>query len=123
VDADHGLAVRLAGDLRSRLDIWIAPESILPGDPWLTSVERGLKASTVFVAILSTASVSSPWVVKEIQAAMELEVRNRLRLVPVQIESCDVPLLLGSYQILQLAAGYRQVVEQTVLAASTAGPG
>jgi TIR domain len=112
-DADHALAVRLAGDLRPDVDVWIAPESIEPGEPWLTSVERGLGLSQVVLALLSRASLASPWVIKEIQAAMELEVRQRLRLVPVQVEECDVPILLRTYQLMRLAAGYRAVVDQT----------
>jgi hypothetical protein len=113
VDADHALAVRLAGDLRPAVEVWMAPESIEPGEPWLTSVERGLGLSRVVLALLSRASLASPWVIKEIQAAMELEVRQRLRLVPVQVEECDVPILLRTYQLMRLAAGYHTVVDQT----------
>jgi hypothetical protein len=118
-DTDHAVAVRLADDLRGRVDVWLAPESIQAGEAWLTAIERGLKVSAVFLALLSRASLASPWVVKEIQAAMELEVQHRLRLVPVQIEECEVPLLLRTYQIMRLAAGYPAVVEQTVRLAAT----
>jgi hypothetical protein len=120
VDTDHSVAVQLAAGLRDRVDVWLAPESIPAGEPWLTEIERGLKVSAVFLALLSRASLASPWVVKEIQAAMELEVQHRLRLVPVQLEECEVPLLLRTYQILRLAAGYPAIVEQTVRLASTA---
>jgi hypothetical protein len=113
VDADHALAVRLADDLRPDVEVWLAPESIEPGESWLTSVERGLGLSRVFLALLSQASLASPWVIKEIQAAMDLEVRQQLRLVPVQLEECDVPILLRTYQIMRLATGYAAVVDQT----------
>ena len=113
-DTDHDLALRLAQDLRPRLDVWLAPESIEPGDSWLTAVERGLSTSGVFLALLSEASLSSPWVLKEIQAAMELEVEQRLRLLPVQIEQCQLPILLRTYQVLQLSAGYGQIVDKTM---------
>jgi hypothetical protein len=113
VDSEHHLALRLAADLRSDADVWVAPESIAPGESWLTSVERGLGASRVFLALLSEAALASPWVLKEIQAAMDLEVRGMLRLVPVTVEDCEVPILLRTYQTLRLAPGYRQLVEQT----------
>ena len=91
----------------------MAPESIAPGESWLASVERGLSASRVCVALLSDASLASPWVMKEIQAAIELEVHRKLRLVPVTVHDCDVPILLRTYQTVRLAAGYRHLVEQT----------
>jgi len=113
-DTDHPLAVRLANDLRPRVDVWIAPESIQPGESWLMSVERGLNASAVFLALLSKAALASPWVLKEIQAAMELEVERRMHLLPVQVEDCDLPLLLRTYQVLRLSGGYTRVVDETV---------
>ena len=112
-DTDHELALRLAADLGTDADVWVAPESIAPGESWISSVERGLGASEVFLALLSTASLASPWVLKEIQAAMELEIQSRLRLVPVQVEECEVPILLRTYQTLRLATGYPELVEQT----------
>jgi len=112
-DTDHELALRLAADLGPDADVWVAPESIAPGESWISSVERGLGASEVFLALLSTASLASPWVLKEIQAAMELEIQSRLRLVPVQLEECEVPILLRTYQTLRLAMGYPELVEQT----------
>ena len=112
-ETDHELALRLAADLATDADVWLAPESIAPGESWLSSVERGLTASRVVLALLSKASLASPWVLKEIQAAMELEIHSRLRLVPVEVEECDVPILLRTYQTLRLAMGYRELVEQT----------
>jgi hypothetical protein len=76
-------------------------------------VERGLSASRVVVALLSDASLASPWVMKEIQAAIELEVHRKLRLVPVEVQACEVPILLRTYQTLRLATGYGHLVEQT----------
>ncbi len=119
-DTDHQLALRLAADLRADVDVWVAPESIAPGESWLGSVERGLATSRVVLALLSRAALASPWVLKEIQAAMELEVQRRVRLVPVEVEECDIPILLRTYQGLRLASGYDQIVEQTRrLAAAT----
>ena len=112
-ETDHQLALRLAADLRADVDVWVAPESIAPGESWLSSVERGLGASRVFLALLSKASLASPWVLKEIQAAMELEIRSKLRLIPVEVEDCEVPILLRTYQTLRLATGYGELVEQT----------
>jgi TIR domain len=112
-ETEHQLALRLAADLRADADVWMAPESIAPGESWLASVERGLSASRVFVALLSDASLASPWVMKEIQAAIELEVHRKLRLVPVEVQACEVPILLRTYQTLRLATGYGHLVEQT----------
>jgi hypothetical protein len=114
VEGEHPLALRLANDLSDRVDVWLAPESIRPGESWLMSVERGLTTSAVFLALLSKASLASPWVLKEIQAAMQLEVEGRLTLVPVEVGECEVPILLRGYQMLRLAGGYWQLVDQTL---------
>ena len=110
--AEHELALRVAADLGPDVEVWVAPESIAPGEPWLDAVERGLEASRVFVALLSKASLASGWVRKEIQAAMELEVQSELRLIPVQVEDCDVPILLRTYQR-SLPSGYDELIEET----------
>lgn len=113
VNTEHQLALQVADDLRNDADVWVAPESIAAGESWVTSIERGLGTCQIFIALLSRAALESPWVLKEVQAAMELEVQRRLRLLPMQVEECELPILLRTYQVARLPHGYTQFIEQT----------
>ncbi len=72
---DADFAHRLAADLeRAGFRIWIAPESIRPGEKWVEAIGRGLDGSGVFVVVLTSDAVGSRWVKTETNAAIELEV-------------------------------------------------
>ena len=104
-DAEY--AHRLAADLGARgWRVWIAPDSILPGEKWVDAIERGLAASGVFVVALTPAAIRSRWVKTETNAAIALEHREAVRLVPLDVEACDAPLLWSSYQFISFRDGY-----------------
>jgi len=51
--SDAGLAHRIASDLESvQIRIWIAPESIHPGEGWVDAISREFEESTHVVVIL-----------------------------------------------------------------------
>jgi hypothetical protein len=70
---DHILAQKLAAGLRERgLQVWIAPDNIPVGSEWEPEIISGiLKESTHFLVILSSASVASEWVQREIGLAKQ----------------------------------------------------
>jgi formylglycine-generating enzyme len=104
---DAEFAHRLAADLAARgWRVWIAPESILPGEKWVNAIERGLAASGVFVVALTPAAIRSRWVETETNAAITLEHREAVRLVPLDVEACDAPVLLSSYQCVLFRNAY-----------------
>lgn len=74
---DAEFAHRLAADLtQAGWRVWIAPDSIRPGEKWGAAIDRGLEESGVFVVALTPAGVASPWVKHETYAAIELEKRR-----------------------------------------------
>lgn len=96
---DKDFAQRLATDLRANgWRVWISPDSILPGEKWVDAIERGLATSGVFVVALTPAAIRSRWVKTETNVAITLEHRELVRLVPLDVETCDAPLLWGIYQ-------------------------
>ena len=104
---DAEFAHRLAADLAKHgWRVWIAPESILPGEKWVDAIERGLAASGVFVVTLTPAAIRSRWVKTETNAAIALEHREAMRLVPLDVEACDAPLLWSSYQFISFHNTY-----------------
>src|SRR5512139_2725826 len=81
------------------LPIWIAPDSIEPGEEWVDAIERGLTASTHLVLLISPAAITSRWVKLEMSAGIRLSVEGRLRIIPVNYCPCpDVPLFWSEFQ-------------------------
>lgn len=89
----------LAETLRQHgIGVWKAPESILPGEDWVDAIERGLSQSTHVVLVLSPGAVESDWVRLEMNTAIRLEREGKIKIIPLNYQPCEVPLLWGNYQ-------------------------
>ena len=96
---DADFAHRLAADLTAAgWRVWIAPESIQPGEKWVEAIGRGLDGSGVFVVALTPAAVASKWVRNETNAAIELDNRGEAQFIPLDVATCIVPTLWNIYQ-------------------------
>ena len=105
--ADAQFAHRLADDLqRLGVQVWIAPESIRPGESWVSAIERGLEESSHMVVVLTPAAMESKWVQKETDVAIARERKGRIQVIPLDVKSCKVPLLLNSYQMVSFRRNY-----------------
>lgn len=106
-NADAEFAGRLAADLRAQgYDIWIAPDSILPGEKWVAAIERGLRESGIFLLVLTPESADSKWVSQETQVAIILENEGQMRIFPLRVRRADVPLLLSTRQYISFEMDY-----------------
>jgi hypothetical protein len=104
---DAQFAHRLSGDLRRLgVQVWIAPESILGGEGWVSAIERGLEESSHMVVVLTPAALTSKWVKKETDVAIAQERKGRIQIIPLDVEPCKVPLLLSSYQMVSFRRDY-----------------
>ena len=104
---DTQFAHRLADDLqRLGVQVWIAPESIRPGEGWVRAIERGLAESSHVVVVLTPAALGSKWVEKETDVAIARERRGRIQVIPLDVKPCEVPLLLSSYQMVSFRRDY-----------------
>lgn len=104
---DAGFAHRLAGDLqRQGWRVWIAPDSIRPGERWVAAINRGLEECGVFVLALTPAAVQSRWVKDETDAAIELEKHGALRFFSLDVAPCYVPPLWNIYQRISFRGRY-----------------
>jgi formylglycine-generating enzyme required for sulfatase activity len=104
---DADFAHRLADGLKQLgVQVWIAPDSIRPGEGWVKAIERGLRESSHVVIVLTPAALESQWVEKETDVAIALERKGRIQILPLDVEACDVPLLLSSYQMMSFRRGY-----------------
>jgi formylglycine-generating enzyme required for sulfatase activity len=116
---DRQVAQRLAGDLRKHGHaVWIAPDSIEPGESWVSAIDRGLHVSGVFLALLSPAAVKSPWVKSETRVAIQLEHQKKMRVLPVMLKPCDTADLstfITSYQTVSLGNRYDKALPELLV--------
>lgn len=117
---DALFAQRLAKDLRTKgWEIWIAPESIRPGEKWVDTTNRGLDESGIFLLVLSPHAVASKWVVAEMNAAINLERMNLLRLIPLDVLPVTLtPVLWQTYQWISFRASYEAGFQKLLQAIS-----
>ncbi len=101
------LANKLAKDLRNKgRSVWIAPDSIVPGEKWGEAIERGLQESGIFVLLLTPDTANSYWIKKEMQAAMQLERHGQIRIIPIDVEEFEIPLFWEGYHFIPFRDKY-----------------
>ncbi|GLQ98335.1 toll/interleukin-1 receptor domain-containing protein [Dyella mobilis] len=91
-------AIPFATALRERgVDAWVDKWEMLPGDSLVDKIfEEGLKEAAAVVIILSNVSVSKPWVREELNAAVVNRISRGTKVIPVVLDSCEVPQALRS---------------------------
>lgn len=97
--ADAAIAQQVAAELAADgWRVWMAPDSVLPGELWVAAIERGLQESGVFLLLLSPEAVASRWVQYETNIAIALERRGQLDFVSLWLRPCEPPLTWEAYQ-------------------------
>jgi formylglycine-generating enzyme required for sulfatase activity len=110
---DADFAHRLAADLgRFGWQVWIAPDSIRPGEKWVNAINRGLAESGVFLLALTPDAVNSKWVHSETNVAIGLEHDDLVRFIPLDVRPAAVPPLWRSYQWIPFRDGYEAGLQQ-----------
>lgn len=94
---DKDFARRLTVDLqRLGVDVWLDELECKIGDSLVEAVQNGIASSEYLGVVLSPNSVASPWVQKEIEAALTEEVkRKRVKVLPLLLVDCEFPLFLN----------------------------
>ena len=107
---DATMAQRLAHDLQQAgWPIWIAPDSITPGELWAAAIDRGLESSGIFLLLISPAAVNSRWVQDETYAAIDLEKKGHIRFFSLLLTKTPpyLPPTWKAYQYIPLAPNYQ----------------
>jgi hypothetical protein len=119
---DGEFAHRLAGGLAAKgWKVWIAPESIHPGEKWVDAIERGLEECGIFIVALTPAAVGSIWVTSETNAAIAAEHQRLVRFIPVEVQPCNVPMLWDGYQRISFH-NYEAGLNELLAALDSEGP-
>jgi hypothetical protein len=91
---DSAAARKLYDELRRiGADPWLDEESLLPGEKWKVAIKRAIRASSYFIALLSTRAVTKRGVVQsELRQALEILDEfpdSGIFVIPVRIEECS----------------------------------
>ena len=104
---DAKFARKLADDLRENgVDIWIAPDSIVPGEKWVDAINRGLETSGVLVLVITRHAADSKWVRDESAYAIALENRNEMRFITLDVADGRIPPLWSVRQHIPFRQDY-----------------
>jgi hypothetical protein len=95
---DKAFVIPLATRLRADgVEAWVDTWEILAGDSLADRIfEQGIANCDVFLIVLSTLSVTKPWVREELNAGFALRVEKATRLMAVRLDDCEVPVVLKS---------------------------
>ncbi|MEZ6031998.1 MAG: toll/interleukin-1 receptor domain-containing protein [Planctomycetaceae bacterium] len=96
-----------------KLDIvvWYDEEQLRPGVPWMQLLEDGINDSKT-VAVLVGRDGLGPWEDEEMQAALQLAVREKRPVIPVLLPGSEnepkLPMFLGNRMWVDMRAGFTQ---------------
>ncbi|MFA0248031.1 toll/interleukin-1 receptor domain-containing protein [Vibrio sp. 10N.261.45.A4] len=91
--ADKPFARKLAASLRAAgHGVWIDEAEINIGDSLVEKIREGLDQVDFVAAILSSASIDSPWVTRELDIASNREIEEgRVVVLPLLVEKVELP--------------------------------
>ncbi|MCA1566941.1 MAG: toll/interleukin-1 receptor domain-containing protein [Acidobacteria bacterium] len=94
---DQDFANRLYADLQSKgVRCWFAPEDLKIGDKFRNRIDESIRVYDKLLLVLSENSVSSQWVEKEVETALERErEQNKTMLFPVRLDDAVNELKVG----------------------------
>lgn len=92
--ADHEFAKRLAVALKEQgIKVWLDEWELKVGDSLRNKIESGIENAGWFLVILSSESVKSNWVNREINAGLAKELEEkRVFVLPILYRECKLPV-------------------------------
>src|SRR5215471_18602573 len=92
-NADKPFVRRLASDLRrAGVRIWLDEAELQIGDSLIEKIRGGIDDMDYVGAVLSTSSVKSKWVQRELDVAMNQEIEGkRVKVLPILLEDVEIP--------------------------------
>lgn len=78
--------------------------SIQPGDGIIDKMNSGLSTCDFFIFFISKNSLTSKMVTLEWQNALMAEAQEKMRFIPVKLDSCEIPMLLSQKLYIDMPA-------------------
>ncbi len=106
---DHDFVRKVALDLEARgIPVWLDEWALKVGDSLVSKISKGIKESGWLAVVLSRNSMKSRWVMKELDSALILALqKNKVFVLPLLIEDCEIPLLLKDTKYADFRVEYR----------------
>lgn len=109
---DKEFVGRLIADLKDRNhNVWY-DESIMPGESWADTLTNAVEGAEFILVVLSKNYSKSNWSLKELEIGMLRESEKKAIVIPLLIEQCKPPLILGNKSIINFTdyeSGFQQL--------------
>jgi len=114
---DTEIAQRLYDDLsKAGVELWFDRQSLMPGQDWRLELEKALKESTIFLALISSKSTTKEgFTQKELKRALDIideRPEGDIFIIPVRVDDCPVSVRLQHYQWVDLFPSYSDGLEK-----------
>jgi len=97
--ADSDFVKKLTSAITSQgVDFWLDEKQMLAGDSITDGIEKGLSRAKIFAIVLSKNSIAAPWVREELRIAINIRIRGDMKILPLLVDDCEIPLFLLDYK-------------------------
>lgn len=93
---DKPFVKKLAADIRRNgFFVWVDEAEIKVGDSLIGKIEKGIENCDYLGVVLSSNSIKSEWVTREVRIALNQEIYGkRIKVLPILLENIDLPTFL-----------------------------
>jgi len=125
---DKAFVSKIGQDLaKKNIRVWIDEAELQVGDSLISKIENAIAEVDYLAAVLSTNSITSEWVKRELEIAITREIHNkRIFVLPLVIDDCDIPSFLKGRMYLDFRkkSKYKENLEKVLqrLGATQATP-
>jgi len=102
---DKLIVQRIRRDLRSRgITVWLDSAEMRVGDSLIGKISEAIKENDFVAAVISSSSVTSEWVLTELNQAMNKEInQKKVVILPIRIDDCEMPPFLEAKYYIDLS--------------------
>lgn len=115
---DKAFIRQLASDLTAQgVTVWLDEQRIRVGDSIPDQIAQGLAESDYFIVAISSNSIQSEWVKKELNNALVSEVeRRQVHVLPIKLDDAPIPDSLRDKKYADFSRSYKGGLEQVLIA-------
>ena len=95
---DKPFVRKLARDLENHgVRYWLDEAEMKIGDSLIQKIREGIDSVDYFAVVLSPDSINAPWVVNELDVAMNYQISGKkIKVLPIMLKECEPPgFLIG----------------------------
>lgn len=92
---DKNFVRKLAKDIDAHnIKVWIDEAEMNIGDSLVQKIREGIDSVDYFAIILSENSINAPWVVNELDVAMNYQIQGKIKILPIVLSMVEPPSFL-----------------------------